>query len=262
MALATHADVRAVDVDLRERTVEVLHVGDPSSASEILGALERTGMAATLLRSGSAGLEAGWDEAGWDEERRGAKDAGGTGPAPAERRTLVLVLVINAAMFVVELVTGLLAQSTGLVADSLDMLGDASVYAIALLAVGSGWHGQRRAARTSGWLQLALAALVLVDVVRRATTGSEPLDAAMVGIGMLALAANVTCLVLLSAHRRGGPHMRASWIFTTNDVVANLGVILAGALVALTGSALPDLIVGTAISLLVASGAWRILRMP
>jgi Co/Zn/Cd efflux system component len=140
------------------------------------------------------------------------------------------------------------------------MLADASVYAIALLAAGTA-ASQLRAARLSGWLQLALAALVLVEVVRRAVSGSEPVEGLMIGIGLLALAANLTCVAILSRHRRGGAHMRASWIFTTNDALANIGVIVAGALVAITGSALPDLVIGTAIAVLVASGAWRILRM-
>jgi Co/Zn/Cd efflux system component len=83
----------------------------------------------------------------------------------------------------------------------------------------------------------------------------------MVIVGGLALVANLTCVVLLSRHRTGGVHLRASWIFTTNDTLANAGVILAGLLVAVTGAAWPDLLIGTAIAMLVASGAVRILRM-
>jgi cation diffusion facilitator family transporter len=184
-----------------------------------------------------------------------------TADPPGERRVLVAVLAINLGMFLGELVTGLWAGSTGLVADSLDMLADASVYAIALLGAGASLQRQHRAARTSGWLQLGLAGLVLVEVVRRAIEGGEPRSTVMMAMGVLALLANVTCLVLLARHRSGGAHMRASWIFTTNDVLANLGVILAGQLVAVTGSAWPDLLVGTAIAVLVASGALRILRM-
>ena len=83
----------------------------------------------------------------------------------------------------------------------------------------------------------------------------------MMAVGLLALLANLACVAILSGHRRGGAHMRASWIFTTNDALANLGVIIAGALVAVTGSAVPDLVMGAGIAALVASGAWRILRM-
>jgi Co/Zn/Cd efflux system component len=164
-------------------------------------------------------------------------------------------------MFVVELAAGLWAGSTGLLADSLDMLADATVYAIALAAVGGSLRHQRRSARASGWLQLVLAGLVLVDVVRRLLGGGEPEAGWMIAVGILALLGNLTCVALLAAHRHGGVHLRASWIFTTNDALANLGVIVAGQLVALTGSAWPDLLVGTLIALLVASGAMRILRM-
>ncbi len=83
----------------------------------------------------------------------------------------------------------------------------------------------------------------------------------MIGISLLALAANVGCLVLISRHRHGGAHMKASWIFSTNDVLVNLGVMAAGALVAWTGSRVPDLVIGTAVGLLVLVGAFRILRL-
>ena len=247
LALADLDDVRALTFDLDERRLEAVHVGP---ATRVLAALDPLGMGAKLEASIPVSPSEYEDAA-----RRGA-----AGPA-AQRRVLGIVLVINALMFGVELVAGLLAQSTGLIADSLDMLADASIYAIALLAVGRGVLEQRRAARASGWLQLGLAGLVLADVVRRASSGSEPVEATMIAVGLLALLANVTCLILLSGHRRAGEHMRASWIFTTNDVLANIGVIVAGVLVLMTGSAIPDLVIGTGIALLVASGAWRILRM-
>ncbi|MHB1428997.1 MAG: cation transporter [Rhodocyclaceae bacterium] len=180
--------------------------------------------------------------------------------ARAEAKTLRWLLAINAVMFVVELVAGWLAQSTGLIADSLDMFADAMVYGIALYAVG---HAGRQlgAARLSGWLQLLLALGVLGEVLRRWLTGSAPEPLPMMGIALLALAANLACMAMLAKHREGGAHMKASWIFSTNDVLANLGVILAGALVAWTGSNLPDLLIGTLIGLLVLNGARRILGL-
>ncbi|WP_198948220.1 cation transporter [Synechococcus sp. MW101C3] len=180
--------------------------------------------------------------------------------AELQRRTLWVVLVINAAMFVVELAVGLRAGSTGLIADSLDMLADAGVYGLSLGAVGSRMTQQRRAAVLSGQLQIILAILVLLDVLRRTAVGSEPISALMVGIGALALLANLLCLVLVRRHREGGVHMRASVIFSTNDTLANLGVIVAGLLVAWSGSRIPDLLIGIAISLLVLNGGRRILR--
>lgn len=90
---------------------------------------------------------------------------------------------------------------------------------------------------------------------------SEPEPALMMGIALLALVANVSCLALLARHREGGVHMKASWIFSTNDVLANIGVIIAGALVAWTGSNYPDLVIGALIAMLVLNGARRILRL-
>ncbi len=245
MALAGVPGVRSLDFDLGARQLEAVHTGPPDP---LIAALEPLAMGAEL--TSVVPLDAG--DAALDESPPQSPGS--------QRRALWWVLGINAAMFAIELVAGIVAQSTGLVADSLDMLADASIYAIALLAAGTA-ASQRRAARLSGWLQLGLAGLVLVEVLRRAVSGSEPVEALMVGIGLLALAANLACVAILSRHRRGGAHMRASWIFTTNDALANIGVIVAGVLVAVTGSALPDLVIGTAIAVLVASGAWRILRM-
>lgn len=132
---------------------------------------------------------------------------------------------------------------------------------MSLYAVGRAAAIKLRAARLAGWLQLALAIGALIEVIRRAVFGSEPVSALMMGMGAVALAANVASLLLLARHRGGGAHMRASWIFSTNDVLANLGVIVAGALVLVTGSALPDLVIGTLIALVVANGARRILAL-
>ena len=174
-------------------------------------------------------------------------------------RILITLLAINAAMFVVELVTGLLAESTGLIADSLDMLADAVVYGIGLYAVGRAPSAKIRAAFVSGYFQMALALIVVLDVSRRAVFGSDPEPAYMVLIGLVALVANVVCLSLITRHRDGGVHMRASWIFSKNDVIANVGVILSGGLVFVTGARWPDLVVGIAIAYIVFRGALAII---
>lgn len=180
--------------------------------------------------------------------------------AKLERRTLWLVLWINATMFLLEFSWGWRAGSSGLLADALDMLADAVVYALSLMAVGRSLKQQRGAAELSGWLQITLAVLVLADAVRRFVGGSESLSGPMMVVGLLALIANVVCLFLVRRHRDGGVHMRASVIFSTNDTVANVGVIVAGVLVAWSGSSLPDLLIGAAISLLVLRGGQRILH--
>ena len=178
----------------------------------------------------------------------------------AERRVLLALLVINGAMFVVELVAGIVADSTGLIADSLDMFADATVYGIAFYAVGRSLTAKRHAAVLSGGFQILLALGVAIDVLRRAVYGSDPVSDLMMIVGTIALAANLSCLALLSKHREGEVHMRASWIFSVNDVLANLGVIFGGVLVFIFGSRWPDLVIGVVIVLLVMRGGIRILQ--
>jgi Co/Zn/Cd efflux system component len=151
----------------------------------------------------------------------------------AQRKTLWIVLAINAAMFVVEIVAGLLASSTGLIADSLDMLADASVYPISLYAVGRAAKIRTRAATISGALQITL------------------------GVGVMI--ANSICLKLIAKHKGGDVNFRESYIFSANDVAANIGVIVSGFLVLLLGSRTPDLIVGIVISAVVVRGGFKIL---
>jgi cation diffusion facilitator family transporter len=177
-----------------------------------------------------------------------------------ERKTLLTVLTINTLMFFIEFGFGFLAQSTGLIADSLDMFADASVYAVSLYAIGRSVSLKTKAAFLSGIMQIALALTALADVVRRFIWGSEPLSSFIIGIGLLALIANVTCLLLISKHRQGDVNMRASWIFSKNDVIANLSVIVSGGIVALTGSRYPDLVIGFMIAVLVSRGGFQILR--
>lgn len=177
-----------------------------------------------------------------------------------EKTTLRRLLAINGLMFVIEIVAGWRGDSAGLLADSLDMLADASVYGISLFAVGRAPSLQSQAARASGWIQIGLGISVQVEVIRRFMYGSEPEGILIILIGLLALCANLLCLKLLAKHRSGGIHMRASWIFSTNDVVANSGVIVSGFLVMLMGNRTPDLVIGAIVSAFVIRGGWRILR--
>jgi len=141
------------------------------------------------------------------------------------------------------------------------MFADAAVYGLALYAVGRSVSLQVRAAHLAGVLQLILALGVLVEVFRRFVFGSEPESLIMMAVAFLALLANMGCLLLISKHREGGAHMKASWIFSANDVVINVGVIVAGALVAWSGSNYPDLIIGTVVGFIVLNGARRILAL-
>lgn len=177
-----------------------------------------------------------------------------------QRRVLWALLSINAAMFAAEIIAGVIAESTGLIADSLDMLSDATVYALGLYAVGKASRVKIRAACLSGYFQIALAIGVAVEITRRLIWGSEPEPLFMIGVSIIALIANIVCLVLISRYRDGEVHMRASWIFSKNDVIANAGVILAGVLVHVLDSRMPDLLIGTLIVLVVLRGGMAILR--
>lgn len=172
---------------------------------------------------------------------------------------LITLLSINGVMFLIEIVAGIMAESTGLIADSLDMLADAVVYGIAFYAVGKATSTKANAAFLSGVFQITLALGVALDIVRRLIFGSDPEPKFMIGISLLALAANVVCLILLAKHRDGEVHMRASWIFSKNDVIANTCVIISGALVYLLESRLPDLFVGTIIVIVVLRGGITII---
>ena len=176
------------------------------------------------------------------------------------RRALTTLFALNGTMFVVELLSGWRAESMGLIADGLDMGADAAVYLLALLAIGAAESRKLRAARFAGRVQLALAVVAMLELARRAVMGSAPEPPTMVAVSLAALAVNVWCLVLLRRHRHGEVHLQAAWIFSATDVQANLGVLLAGALVALTRSAIPDLVIGLVVCWLVLRGAIRIGR--
>lgn len=243
MALDDVPGVRSLSFDLPKRELVAVHSG---SVEAILSRLLPLGLGATL--TGSSSVDA-------------IASAGGNVDDASEAKTLRVLLAINAVMFVFELALGLWAQSAGLVADSLDMFADAAVYGLALYAVGKAVAMKKRAAHIAGWLQLALALGALTEVVRRFIVGSEPESGLMMAVALVALIANVACLMLIMGKRESGVHMKASYIFSANDVIANVGVIVAGALVAWTGSPYPDLIIGTVIGVVVLNGARRILKL-
>jgi cation diffusion facilitator family transporter len=177
-----------------------------------------------------------------------------------QKGTLITLLAINGFMFLFEISLGWYAQSTGLVADSLDMLADAIVYAIGLYAIGKSLQHKANAALVSGYFQGVLGLMILFDIIRRVFVGSEPVSLLMMIVGVIALIANVYCLRLIDKHKDGEVHMRASWIFSKNDVIANTGVIIAGLLVWLLESRWPDLIIGTLIALVILNGARLIIK--
>jgi len=187
----------------------------------------------------------------------------GCSPPPLEtaapKRALWIALFLNAVMFFVEVGGGLLVNSTGLVADGLDMLSDAAVYALALVAIGASQRFKANAAMVSGISLLVLGLVLLGEVARRFIGGGSPEGPWMIGVASLALVVNVIVLRLLSQQRSEEVHLRAAWIFTRADVVANAAVILSGLAVLATGSRYFDLIVGAAIGVYVMREAFEII---
>lgn len=178
----------------------------------------------------------------------------------SERRILQIALGLNAAMFVIGLIAGVYAESTGLIADAFDMLSDAAAYGIALVAVGRTQHFKRVSAQLNGALLLALGIGVLCDVIRRTYVGSAPISAIMLIVTSLSLAVNTTVLRMLHRFRNGEVHLRATWICTRADVIANIAVLVSAGLVILTHSRYPDLVVGGLIALYIIKESIEILR--
>ena len=239
MTLSSIDGVEAVAVDLEMRTVTVTYDGDPLLIADVLDSLD---MDMTCLEQ-PINASAGPDEA-------------------LERRVLVIALVINAGLFIAEFAAGLISRSMGLLADSLDMLTDATVYTLSLVAVGGSSVEKRRLATASGFLQLGLAFVGLFEVGRRFLTGADAPDyGMMVAVSLVALAGNTVTILVLRRAKSPEAHFQASWIFTANDIKVNALVIASAIIVALTGNATADLLVGAAIFAIVANGARRILRL-
>ncbi len=179
-----------------------------------------------------------------------------------QRKVLWTVLIINFTFFLIEIVFGIISNSMGLVADSLDMLADAFVYGISLYAVGGTVARKKNIAKLAGYFQFTLAVIGFIEVLRR-FIGTEALPdfQTMIVVSFFALIANSICLYLLQKSKSKEAHMRASMIFTSNDVIINLGVIVAGALVLLLNSGIPDLVIGSIVFIIVINGALRILKL-
>ena len=179
-----------------------------------------------------------------------------------EKKLLWTVLLINFSLFILEIITGFFSRSMGLVADSLDMLADAIVYSLSIYAVGHIASKKKRVAKISGYFQMALAIFGIIEVIRRFLGFEEvPVFQTMIVISLFALIGNAVSLYLLQKSKSKEAHMQASMIFTSNDVIVNIGVIVAGILVYFTNSKFPDLIIGSIVFLLVAKGAVRILKL-
>jgi len=177
-----------------------------------------------------------------------------------ERKLLWVVLILNFSMFIIEFIAGWLANSSGLLADSLDMLADAVVYSLSLYAVGESLLYKGRAALANGYLQLSLGLLVLLDVVRRIWLGSEPQSDLMFSVGFMALIVNMICFAVLYQFRQGDVNLKASWICSRNDMLANIGILISAFLVGRLNTAWPDWVIGSVIAIIVIHSSIAIIR--
>jgi len=178
----------------------------------------------------------------------------------AERRVLRIALVLNATMFVVGAAAGIYAQSMGLMADSLDMLGDALVYGFSLYVVGRSEAWKAASALSKGVVMALCGTFVLGQAVYKTVHVQTPAFEAIGLVGLLALAANAVCVILLIRHRADDVNMRSVWICARNDIVANVAVLCAAAGVWASGSQWPDLAVGLGIALLFLRSAGGVLH--
>jgi Co/Zn/Cd efflux system component len=167
-----------------------------------------------------------------------------------QSRTLGLVLLINATMFFVELVYGLLAHSLALLADSLDMLTDALIYALSLYVVTRGSAWKARAALAKAVVMALSGVFVLSQLVYKLVYPQLPGFQTMSVVGTLALFANAVCFAALWRHRDEDLNMRSVWLCSRNDLVANTLVLAAAGGVWMFASAWPDIVVGAMISAL------------
>jgi Co/Zn/Cd efflux system component len=244
MKLEGLQNIIGLKFELSERKLFVMHEGD---AAPITAAIDSLHFNSSLIKTQKID----------DEEALLFSDTTGQ-----QRKLLWQVLAINLFFFVLEIITGFISGSMGLVADSLDMLADAVVYGLALFVVGKALFQKRKIAKVAGYLQLLLAVFGFAEVIRRYSGyGETPNFKTMIAVSLFALIGNAVTLYLLQKSKSKEAHIQASMIFTSTDVIVNLGVIAAGALVYFTASNLPDLIVGTIVFILVGIGSYRILKL-
>src|SRR5262245_19130715 len=176
------------------------------------------------------------------------------------RKVLLAVLVINAVLFVVEAVAGFLANSTALLADSLDMFGDSLVYAFSLYVLWQRAEWKAKAALLKGAIMAVFCAGVLIELIYKILSGIIPSAETMGVIGVLVLIGNCICFLLLFRHRSDDLNMRSTWLCSRNDIIANLAVLVAAAAVRIFAAAWPDVLVGAGIAALFLKSAFSILR--
>ena len=241
MKLAEFSDIAHLEFNIADRKLTVFHTGNSDKIEESVFTLNLGGKIISSEQT---------DQSSFQEQK-------------SQRKLLWIVLWINFLFFIIEMTTGIFSKSMGLVADSLDMLADSFVYGISLLAVGGTIIKKKKIAKLAGYFQILLAIIGFIEILRR-TLGTENLPdfQTMIVVSILALLANTACLFILQTSKsKEEAHMKASMIFTSNDIIINTGVVIAGILVNWMNSSKPDLIIGTIVFILVIQGAFRILKL-
>lgn len=240
MKLEGQFSIKNLDFDIPNRKLTVFH---QENLNEIEKAIQDLNLGGKIIQSENSDIESFKNESN-------------------QKKLLWTVLLINFLFFLIESITGILSKSMSLVADSLDMFADASVYGLSLFAVGASVSRKKKIAKLAGYFQITLALIGFVEVIRR-FLGFEKLPdfSTMIIVSSLALIANALCLYLLQKSKSQEAHMKASMIFTSNDIIINIGVIIAGILVNTLNSNKPDLIIGTIVFVIVTQGAFRILKL-
>ena len=240
MKLEAYPQVKYLDFDIPNRKLQVYHL---DGIEEI-----QTSIASLKLGDTLQGTEKAEPPVMEDQSK--------------QKRILWWVLGINFGFFVIEMTTGWISSSMGLIADSLDMLADSIVYALSLFAVGGAISRKKKVAKFSGYFQMALATFGFMEILRRFFSESEiPIFQWMIIVSIFALLGNLISLWLINKAKSKEAHMQASAIFTSNDIIVNGGVILAGVLVYFLDSKWPDLVIGGIVFTFVMRGAIRILKL-
>jgi Co/Zn/Cd efflux system component len=176
-----------------------------------------------------------------------------------QAKVLWVVLFINLVMFLVEFGAGIRADSLSLTGDSLDMLGDTLVYTSSLYVINKGSKAQAGSAFLKGLIMFLFAIAVFVRATYQLFAGATPEATIMSTIGVVALLANLVCLLMLTRHRKDNLNMSSVWLCSRNDIIANTSVLIASGLVFLTHSVLPDLAVGLLLTFIFAKSAGKVL---
>lgn len=182
------------------------------------------------------------------------------GASPQYKRVLLIVILINASMFVIELSYGIIGQSQALKADALDFLGDSATYALSLWAIGRSVETRGNVAMIKGISLLIMAMWVMTSTIYYMFFSNSPSAPIMTGVALAALTANLVSVVLLMKFRDGDANIRSVWLCSRNDAIGNIMVLLAAGVIFMINSPWPDLVVALILSGLFANSAFQIIR--